>query len=865
MYIIEERAAKMSLRKVIMLAISLLYLNTVQVFGAGIDGISAYSTGGAIMQSNDLLTSGSQLNWSFANISPVDVTLMTMQLIDGVTGTEGNLMSVNQLVGSGETVSYTTTIGALGIHVPVTCRFRYNYNGVEYYTDATYTGSYGPIGPSENYTLSIKATGNGHASYNGTTIRNSTKSFNIQFLGSATISFTPDNGYRIKSVKVNNSDVTSKISYNQYSINVIMSNQSVEVEFEAIPISTFNLTIKASGNGYASYNSNNVRSQTSTFTVNENTSATISFAPDNGYRIKSVKVNNSDVTSKLDNNNQYTINNISKNTSVEVEFEAIPITYTLTIKATGNGSASYNGTSAKNNTQTFTLNEGASATISFTSDNGYRIKSVKVNNTDVTSNVSNNKYTINNIHGNTSVDVEFEAVPIITYNLSITAIGYGSASYDGTTIRDKTNVFTINEGTSAIISFSPDNGYRIKSVKVNNTDVTSNLSSNKYTINNISGNTSLEVEFAEEIKDFESNGIYYSVVSGTEKTIRVSNGNYGLVLEVPEEVTYQNINWKVVDIDNSVLSNNSELAAIIWNPSITFNTKVSNPNLLLYVKDKVYTSSEVKNTVVNGIAENIELIDATSSNNFYCPRAFTAKKISYTHDYKMETGFGESKGWETVVLPFDVQKYIHSTKGEIEPFTTWNTGSNTKPFWLFELTASGYKDVASIKANTPYIISMPNNKQYEQQYQIPGIVTFSASNVEVQKTDDLKSVSYQGRTFVPNYTNKASDNILALNVNSYYVTNSSTEIDGSKFIRGLRAVHPFEAYMTTTDGTRSIDVLDGMTTAIKGVGMVKEGDRDMKVYDTKGVLLKTSTSMNDVRKGLKAGVYIVNGKKVIIK
>ena len=130
MYIIEERAAKMSLRKVIMLAISLLYLNTVQVFGGGIDGISAYSTGGAIMQSNDLLTSGSQLNWSFSNISNVDVTLMTMQLIDGATGAEGNLMGVNQLVGAGETVSYTTTIGALGIHVPVTCRFRYNYNGV---------------------------------------------------------------------------------------------------------------------------------------------------------------------------------------------------------------------------------------------------------------------------------------------------------------------------------------------------------------------------------------------------------------------------------------------------------------------------------------------------------------------------------------------------------------------------------------------------------------------------------------------------------------------------------------------------------------------------------------------------------------
>ena len=116
----------------------------VAIGSAGLEGISAYSIGGAIIQSNDLINYGSKLYWSFSNNSNVNVTLVSMQLIDGVTKVEGNLMSVNKLVEAGASVSYTTTIGALGIHVPVTCRFRYNYDGSEYYTDAVYTGAFGP-------------------------------------------------------------------------------------------------------------------------------------------------------------------------------------------------------------------------------------------------------------------------------------------------------------------------------------------------------------------------------------------------------------------------------------------------------------------------------------------------------------------------------------------------------------------------------------------------------------------------------------------------------------------------------------------------------------------------------------------------
>ena len=491
--------------------------------------------------------------------------------------------------------------------------------------------------------------------------------------------------------------------------------------------------------------------------------------------------------------------------------------------------------------------EGASVNILLLPDDGNRIKSLWLNNKDVTSDVSNNQYAISNIIMNTTLRVEFEAIPINSYILKYVV--------DGETYK----IYEMNEGTTITPEVEPTKeGYTFSGWS----EIPAIMPDHDVTI---SGTFTKNEPDKPIEKNFAIGGINYEVVSMDNHTVVVAHGDYGQVMEVPETIMYEDFTWTVMGLKDGALEKCESLAAIIWNPSAVFNARVNNPNLLLYVKDKNYASFGVNNVVVDGTAESIELTDASSANDFYSPRAFTARKISYTHDYKMETGIGESKGWETIVLPFNVQNYSHAAKGEIEPFTTWTMGSHKKPFWLFELTEGGYRDVADIKANTPYIISMPNNRQYEQQYQIPGIVTFSASNVEVKKSDDLKPVSFQGRTFVPNYVNKAGDDVLTLNVNSYYVTNSSIDKDGSKFIRGLRAVHPFEVYVTTTDGTRSIDVLEGMTTAIRGIKMVTDESSDIKVFDMRGVFLKTATNMDDVRRGLKSGVYIVKGKKVIIK
>ena len=103
--------------------------------------IKAQSTGGSVMILNDLVQYGSKLSWSFSNNTSETVILKSMQLVDGVNGQEGNIMDVNADVAAGSSVGYTTTIGLAGIHIPVTCRFRYEYNGKEYMTTAVFEGS----------------------------------------------------------------------------------------------------------------------------------------------------------------------------------------------------------------------------------------------------------------------------------------------------------------------------------------------------------------------------------------------------------------------------------------------------------------------------------------------------------------------------------------------------------------------------------------------------------------------------------------------------------------------------------------------------------------------------------------------------
>lgn len=624
-------------------------------------------------------------------------------------------------------------------------------------------------------------------------------------------------------------------------------------------ITTFILSITSTGNGSVSYGGETVRGAVKSYSVNEGMNVTINISPDSGYRIKSMKLNGSSVSATT--SYSFTINS---NTTIEVEFEQIPdtpsvTTYTLSITASGNGSANYGGEAIRESSRTYSVNEGSSVSISFTPDEGYRIESVKVNG----SNIGKERSYSTTINANTTVEVVFEAIPVTTYTLTVTASGNGVATFDGTEVRNGSHGFTVNEGSDAIISFTPDKGYKVDAVKADGNEVEV---SESYTISNITSDKTLEVVFAEMDRNFSIDGVGYQIESFEDKTVTLTGVQNSITLEVSDKINFQAQDWNIIGISENALENSEDLSAIIWNPEIPFTAKVANPNLLLYVKDEAYAPAGIRNVVVNGFAKAITLTDAQSGNNFYCPSAFMTQSIIYTHNYSMKTGINESKGWETIALPFDVQQISHSGKGEIIPFAKWNADNDTKPFWLYELKGTGFVEAEELKVNTPYIISMPNNDLYPNDYQLSGRVTFSALNAEVKKSDDIQTATFGNNTFVPAFTNhNAESGYYVLNVNNDFETYQGSANVGGKFILNLRNIHPFEAYLTSTSGTRSIDIFDSMTTGIRDVLDITDSQKTQKVYDLSGRLITIGTSLESIRQELPAGVYIINNKKMIIK
>jgi surface protein len=286
--------------------------------------------------------------------------------------------------------------------------------------------------------------------------------------------------------------------------------------------------------------------------------------------------------------------------------------------------------------------------------------------------------------------------------------------------------------------------------------------------------------------------------------------------------------------------------------------KIGNPNLLVYVEADSLAPQGVKNVVVNGVAKEIVLTDATSgNNNWYCPQAFRAERISYTRNFRQQTVVGISRGWESIALPFTVQTITHATQGQITPF-----GANgTKHFWLRGYSPNGLQRATVLEANTPYLISMPNNPEvYPSEYNLNGQVTFSAENITVPATPSVAN-----RTITRGDISMTANFLLTAQSDSVYAVNVGLARDGypegSVFAQGLRDVRPFEAYTThgSNNGARprNIRIAVQPNEDITGIKNIENDESEGDWYTIEGYKMQNEPK--------RKGVYIHNGKKVTVK
>jgi len=265
-----------------------------------------------------------------------------------------------------------------------------------------------------------------------------------------TYTFTPNTGYQVSGVLVDNVSVGAPQTY---SFNNVTANHTISVSFSLIP---YTLTSTAGPNGTIS--------PAGTRTANWGTNQTYTIAPNTGYRISDVLVDNVSVGVIT----TYTFNNITANHTISATFT--PITFSITGSAGSGGSISPSGVT--------TVNYGTSQTFTITPNTGYRIVSVLADNISVGA-VST--YTFSNVLANHTISATFTQ---ITLTLTSSAASGGSITPAGAT--------TVNYGSSSTFNITPDYGYDIAKVKVDNVSVGTPTT---YTFNNITSNHTISATF----------------------------------------------------------------------------------------------------------------------------------------------------------------------------------------------------------------------------------------------------------------------------------------------------------------------------------------------------------------------------------
>ena len=320
-----------------------------------------------------------------------------------------------------------------------------------------------------------------------------------------------------------------------------------------------------------------------------------------------------------------------------------------------------------------------------------------------------------------------------------------------------------------------------------------------------------------------------------------------------------------VGVEAGAFANLSNLLVIEWNGTApvsaeAFGSVDTYGNLLVFAAEGTDVTF-AGNVIVGNTAQSITLRDGAPFRN---PRAFQAEYISFTKSFVKSTAPGVAGGWETIVLPFDVKR-IERTEDhtQLKPF-----GGEAGPylyFWLAQMDQQiGFVSADSIRANVPYIISMPNSDYYTPTFNISGEITFSAEQVTVRPTTEAQRVEGSAATFVPSYEGQAAaQDVFVLNNDSYNAANVDY-LPGAIFVRSSRDANPFEAFLSSEGhGVKGQFITFAEANAIMAVTsdqlMNGRTNANGPVYDLSGRRMVNGQCL------MFNGVYIQNGKKIVVR
>ncbi len=276
------------------------------------------------------------------------------------------------------------------------------------------------------------------------------------------------------------------------------------------------------------------------------------------------------------------------------------------------------------------------------------------------------------------------------------------------------------------------------------------------------------------------------------------------------------------------------LAKAVDSPAQSGEVQVTIPADAKKYQFRMGIASAVNNAITCGIEESSDVYAYTKSyvlddNVDYTPETISAGEVKVLRSF-VNGRMG------TVCLPFDL------TADQI----TEGFGENAEVYEYTSLngTTMDFSKVTEMKAGKPYLVKTAADKDY---------LLFSNVNItedaKLQPSDISSDYVFAG-TFSP-YLMAVDHTELFLTTNGVLKYPSSSENNVNR-LRGYRGYFK----LTNANSSETKISFDGETTGIDNIDI--DGDQPIRVYNLNGQYF------GDSLKGLIKGVYVVNGKKVIV-
>lgn len=306
-------------------------------------------------------------------------------------------------------------------------------------------------------------------------------------------------------------------------------------------------------------------------------------------------------------------------------------------------------------------------------------------------------------------------------------------------------------------------------------------------------------------------------------------------------------------------------------------TPNSNPNTIYYLTKDNTKTLPTQNKVINGHAKLIHLADSSS---VFIPIDFQTDSIVYTRTFdKGFTGRRNGNNWSTITLPFTPDRIFNTVDSvDVDWFRPGDT--EEKNFWLRELYAEEgfyayFADAGQIEPNRPYIITVPDNYKGEDYCLVGKPLEFSAGNVDV----------VCGKSFVDTDNYNFVGSLTETNSVGDYIYWLNEENGGNHFIYlpEQTVVKPFRAYFAARkqprDGAKMYVASYIFQTESDNEGGETDGVIELAapespswpaqtgIYTITGMKVATvdSHAVGEALSTLPHGIYVVNGRKVLVK